>query len=53
VCVEEDGGSDLTNVQCKPIQNCHNDSPLNHEYMLIKYSLIKIEGLLSFSLTQE
>jgi hypothetical protein len=22
-----DGGGDLTNVQCKPIQNCHNESP--------------------------
>jgi hypothetical protein len=24
----EDGRDDLNNVQCKPIQNCHNESPL-------------------------
>jgi hypothetical protein len=23
----ESSGDDLTNVQCKPIQNCHNESP--------------------------
>jgi hypothetical protein len=23
----ENGGGNLTNVQCKPIQNCHNESP--------------------------
>jgi hypothetical protein len=22
-----DGGGDLTNVQCRPIWNCHNESP--------------------------
>jgi hypothetical protein len=27
---------DLTNVQYKPIQNCHNESPLYNEYILIK-----------------
>jgi hypothetical protein len=31
-----DGGSDLTNAQYKPIWNCHNDSPLYNEYILIK-----------------
>jgi hypothetical protein len=29
-------GVDLTNVQCKVIQNCHNKSPLYNEYMIIK-----------------
>jgi hypothetical protein len=24
---EGGGGGDLTNVQCKPIQNCHNEFP--------------------------
>jgi hypothetical protein len=32
-----DGGDDVTNVQYKPIQNCHNESPLHNEYILIKY----------------
>jgi hypothetical protein len=27
---------DLINVQCKPIQNCHNESLLYSEYILIK-----------------
>jgi hypothetical protein len=27
-----DGGGDLTNVQCKAIQNWHNESPLYNEY---------------------
>jgi hypothetical protein len=31
-----DGGGVLTNVQCKAIQNCHNESPLYNEYILIK-----------------
>jgi hypothetical protein len=31
-----DGGGDLTNVQCKPIWNCHNESPLYNKYILIK-----------------
>jgi hypothetical protein len=31
-----DGGSDPTNVQCKAIWNCHNESPLYNEYILIK-----------------
>jgi hypothetical protein len=31
--VEED---DPTNVQCKPIQNCHKESPLHNKYILIK-----------------
>jgi hypothetical protein len=26
-----DGGDNLTNVQCKPIWNCHNESPLYNE----------------------
>jgi hypothetical protein len=26
----------LTNVQCKAIQNWHSESPLYNEYMLIK-----------------
>jgi hypothetical protein len=32
----EGGGGDLTNVQCKPLHNCHNESPLYNEYILIK-----------------
>jgi hypothetical protein len=35
------GGNDLSNVQCKAIQNCHK-SPMYNEYMLIK---MKKEGL--------
>jgi hypothetical protein len=31
-----DGGRDLTNVQCKPIQNYHNEFPLYKEYILIE-----------------
>jgi hypothetical protein len=31
-----DDGVSLTNEQCKPIQNCHNESPLYNEYILIK-----------------
>jgi hypothetical protein len=30
------GGDDLTNVQYKLIQNCHNESLLHNEYILIK-----------------
>jgi hypothetical protein len=30
------GRGDLTNIQCKAILNCHNESPLYNEYMLIK-----------------
>jgi hypothetical protein len=26
-----EGGGDLTNVQCKPNWNCHNESPLYDE----------------------
>jgi hypothetical protein len=33
----EDGGGDLTNVQCNAIQNCHNESSL---YILIKMGKI-------------
>jgi hypothetical protein len=29
-------GSNLTNVQCKPIWNCHYESPLYNEYILIE-----------------
>jgi hypothetical protein len=31
-----DGRGDLTNIQCKAIWNCHNESPLYNEYILIK-----------------
>jgi hypothetical protein len=30
-----DSECDLTNVQYKPIWNCHNESPLYNEYILI------------------
>jgi hypothetical protein len=42
---EVDGGGDLTNVQCKAIQNCHNKFPLYNEYMLIKIKKKKRETL--------
>jgi hypothetical protein len=32
----KDGGGDLTNVQCKPIWNHHNESSLYNKYILIK-----------------
>jgi hypothetical protein len=31
-----DGGGELTDVQCEPIRNCHNESPLYNEYILIQ-----------------
>jgi hypothetical protein len=31
-----DSGGDLTNIQCKCIWNCHNESLLYNEYILIK-----------------
>jgi hypothetical protein len=31
-----DGGSDLMNVQYKPIWNCHSESPLYNEHIQIK-----------------
>jgi hypothetical protein len=31
-----DDGDDLTNVQCKVILICHNESPMNNECILIK-----------------
>jgi hypothetical protein len=31
-----DGGGDLMNIQCKPIQNCCNESPVYNEYVLIE-----------------
>jgi hypothetical protein len=34
--------SNLTSVQYKPIWNCHNDSPLYNEYILIKKFTKKI-----------
>jgi hypothetical protein len=34
--VDRGNGSDLTNVQFKPIQNCHNESSLYNTYILIK-----------------
>jgi hypothetical protein len=35
-----DGRDNLTNVQCKPIQNCHNEFPLYNECILIKMEKI-------------
>jgi hypothetical protein len=32
---KRDGRGDLTNVQYKPIGNCHNESPLYNKYILI------------------
>jgi hypothetical protein len=42
--VGEGGGSDLTNVQYKPIWNCHNESTLYNEYVLIKMKTKKPKG---------
>jgi hypothetical protein len=39
----EGGEGDITNVQSKSIWNCHNESPLNYEYILIKMK--KVENL--------
>jgi hypothetical protein len=33
---ERDRGDDLTNVQYKPIWNCHNEFPPYNDYILIK-----------------
>jgi hypothetical protein len=38
---ERDCGGDLTNIQCEPIWNCHNESSLHNKYILI----IKKNGL--------
>jgi hypothetical protein len=32
----EDDGSNLTNIECKAIPNCHNEYPLYSKYILIK-----------------
>jgi hypothetical protein len=32
---ERDSEGDLTNVQYKPVQNCHNESPLYNKHILI------------------
>jgi hypothetical protein len=32
-----DGGGKLTNVQCKAIWKCHNESPLYNAYILINW----------------
>jgi hypothetical protein len=29
----KDCGGDLTNIQCKPIWNCHNESSLYNKYI--------------------
>jgi hypothetical protein len=40
-----DRGGDLTNVQCKAIQNCHKTYPTPYnEYMLIKMKKIILEA---------
>jgi hypothetical protein len=31
-----DGEGDLINTQYKPVRNCHNESPLENEYILKK-----------------
>jgi hypothetical protein len=37
---------DITNVQWKPIQNCHNESPLYNEYILIKMGKKETQDIL-------
>jgi hypothetical protein len=46
IALNEEGGGgggegrcDLTNVQCKPIQNYHNEAPMYYEYILLKKKL--------------
>jgi hypothetical protein len=39
--VGETVGGDLTNVQYKPNQNCHYESPLYNANILIKVFIIK------------
>jgi hypothetical protein len=39
----ENGGGELTNVQWKAIQKCHNESPMCVEYILIKMEWTKKE----------
>jgi hypothetical protein len=34
-CQGRENGGDLTNVQYKPIRNCHNEFPQYNEYILI------------------
>jgi hypothetical protein len=37
-------GGELTHVQCKPIQNCHNECSLYNEYIQIsKYGEKKMD----------
>jgi hypothetical protein len=54
VWVGGDYGGDLINVLCKPIWNCHSDSSLYYEYILIKMEkkmkIIKISNIKYFSL---
>jgi hypothetical protein len=38
------GGGDLIDVQYKPIWNCHSESPLYNEYILIKIKKRKIKN---------
>jgi hypothetical protein len=46
--LQQGDGGDLTNIQCKVIQYCHNESPLYYEYILIKMKK-KIKGELQNS----
>jgi hypothetical protein len=39
-----DDGGDLSNVQCKTVRSCHNDSPLYNIYILIKKLKPKEKG---------
>jgi hypothetical protein len=41
-----DSGGDRTNVQYKPIWNCHNESPLYNEYILIKKGITEFKEVL-------
>jgi hypothetical protein len=41
-----DSRGNLSNIQCKAIQNCHNESFLYNEYILIKMK--KQMGLMSY-----
>jgi hypothetical protein len=42
VASQGNGGGDLTNVQCTAIRNCHDDSPLNNGYILLKMRKKKV-----------
>jgi hypothetical protein len=47
-----DSGGHLTNMQYKPIWNCHNESPLYNKYILVKKGGSKNYGAIRNSLRE-